>query len=159
MTKRRRLKRVASKNNWAGAQARQSGLTTSDTGSNPSGLHVIIGNYGNSVLSTIFATLIGISARLIKVTTEKSPWSWTGGVLLTKVVLLWRYGFEYFFKILFIYTFYNCIVPVGFLPWKIRVVFPGERQLRQSRAAQPTVHAGCFSVSIICWTLTWTRGS
>ena len=39
-----------------------------------------------------------------------------------------------------------------FLPWGIRVAFPGERQLRQSRATQPTqptVHAWCFSVSII----------
>ena len=23
-------------------------------------------------------------------------------------------------------TFYNCIVPMGFLPWEIRVAFPGE---------------------------------
>ena len=37
--------------------------------------------------------------------------------------------------------------------------FPGESQLRQSRATQPTVHAGCFSVSIIHRTLTWTTGS
>ena len=32
------------------------------------------------------------------------------------------------------YFFYNCIVPVGFLQWKIRVAFPGESQLRQRRA-------------------------
>ena len=32
-------------------------------------------------------------------------------------------------------------------------------QLRQSRATQPTLHAGCFSVSIIHRTLTWTAGS
>ena len=56
-------------------------------------------------------------------------------------------------------TIYNCIVPVGFLPWEIRVAFPGESQLRQSRSTQPTVHAGCFSVSIIHRTLTWTTGS
>ena len=36
-----------------------------------------------------------------------------------------------------------------FLPWEIRVAFPGESQLRQNRATQPRVHAGCFSVSII----------
>ena len=42
--------------------------------------------------------------------------------------------------------FNNYIVPMGFLPWEIRVAFPGERQLRQSRATQPTVHAGCFLV-------------
>ena len=29
------------------------------------------------------------------------------------------------------------------------VAFPGESQLRQSRATQPGVHAGCFSVSMI----------
>ena len=36
---------------------------------------------------------------------------------------------------------------------------PGKSQLRQSRATQPTAHAGCFSVSIIHRTLTWTTGS
>ena len=39
------------------------------------------------------------------------------------------------------------------------LLFPGESQLRQSRATQPTVHAGCFRVSIIHRTLTWTTGS
>ena len=48
---------------------------------------------------------------------------------------------------------------MGFLPWEIRVGFPGERQLRQSRATQPAVHAWCFSVSTIHRTLTWTTGS
>ena len=48
---------------------------------------------------------------------------------------------------------------MGFLPWEIRVVFPRESQMRQSRAAQPTVHAGCFSVSIIDQTLTWATWS
>ena len=45
--------------------------------------------------------------------------------------------------------FYNCIVPMGFFPWEIQVAFPRE----------PTVHAGCFSVSIIHQTLTWITGS
>ena len=45
---------------------------------------------------------------------------------------------------------------MGFLPRDILVAFPGESQLRQSRATLPTVHAGCFSVSIIHRTLTWT---
>ena len=58
-----------------------------------------------------------------------------------------------------LFTFYNCIVPVGFFPWEIRVAFPTESQLWQSRATQPTVHAGCFSVSIIHQTPTWTTGS
>ena len=57
------------------------------------------------------------------------------------------------------FTFYNCIVKRGFLPWEIRVAFPGESQLRQSRATQITMHAGCFSVSIIHRTLTWSTGS
>ena len=38
---------------------------------------------------------------------------------------------------------------MGFLPWEIRIAFPGESQLRQSHATQSTVHAACFSVSII----------
>ena len=45
-----------------------------------------------------------------------------------------------------------------FLPWEIRLVFPRESQLRQSRATQPTVHAECFSASIIHRTLTWLVG-
>ena len=36
---------------------------------------------------------------------------------------------------------------------------PRESQLRQSRATQPRVHSGCFSVSIVHRTLTWTTGS
>ena len=32
---------------------------------------------------------------------------------------------------------------------EIRVGFPGESQLRQSRATQPCVHAECFSIFII----------
>ena len=48
---------------------------------------------------------------------------------------------------------------MGFLPWGIRVAFLGESQVRQSGATQPTVHAGCFSVSIIHPTPTWTSGS
>ena len=30
------------------------------------------------------------------------------------------------------YYYYNCIVPVGFLPWETQVAFPWESQLRQS---------------------------
>ena len=48
---------------------------------------------------------------------------------------------------------------MGFLPWEIRVAFLWESKLRQCRATQPTVHAGCFIVSIINRTLTWTTGS
>ena len=39
------------------------------------------------------------------------------------------------------------------------LAMPEGSQMRQSRATQPTVHAGCFSVSIIHRTLTWTTGS
>ena len=56
-------------------------------------------------------------------------------------------------------TFYDCISRVGFLPREIRVAFPMESRLRQSGATQQTVHARCFSVSIIHRTLTWTTGS
>ena len=68
------------------------------------------------------------------------------------------YALYYIFDLDFLY-FDNCIVPVGFLLWEIRVAFPGDRQLRQSRTTQPTVHAGCFSVFIVHRTLTWTTGS
>ena len=48
---------------------------------------------------------------------------------------------------------------MGFLPWEIWVAFSRESQLWQSHSTQPKVHAGCFSVSTIHWTLTWTTGS
>ena len=57
------------------------------------------------------------------------------------------------------FFFNNCIVPMGFLPRENRVALLGESQLRQSRATQPRVHAGCFSVSIVQRTLTWATGS
>ena len=49
----------------------------------------------------------------------------------------------------------NCIVPLGLFLWKIRIVFLGESQLRQSRNSQPTMHAGYFYVFIIHRTPTW----
>ena len=57
------------------------------------------------------------------------------------------------------FFFNNCIVPMGFFPWEIEVALLRESQLRQSRTTQPTVRAGCFSVSIIHQTQTWTTGS
>ena len=69
------------------------------------------------------------------------------------------FAFFFFSPFFFNITFYICIVPMGFLPRKIRVAFPGESQLRQSRARKPTAPAGCFSVSKIHRTLTWTTGS
>ena len=46
-----------------------------------------------------------------------------------------------------------------FFHGKFGLLFPGESQLRQGCATQPTVHVECFSVSIIFQTLTWTTGS
>ena len=53
----------------------------------------------------------------------------------------------------------NCIVQMGFPPREIRVAFPRESKLQQSRGTQPTVHVGRFSVSITHRTLIWTTGS
>ena len=50
--------------------------------------------------------------------------------------------FIVFYFLLFFFYFYNCIVPVGFLPWEIQIAFPGESQLWQSCPTQPTVNAG-----------------
>ena len=61
---------------------------------------------------------------------------------------------HYYFK-----NLYNCIIQMGFLPWGIWVAFPRESQLGHSHATQRTVPAGCFSVSIIHQTLTWTTVS
>ena len=61
--------------------------------------------------------------------------------------------------IVLFYLSYHGVVPLGFLQWEIRVDFPRESQLRQSRATQPTVHAECFCVSLIHWALTWATGS
>ena len=47
---------------------------------------------------------------------------------------------------------------MAFLQWENQVTCPGESRLRQSRATQPTVHAGRFSVSIIHGTLTRDYG-
>ena len=78
-------------------------------------------------------------------------------------------GFKLFLKIhtdftspfFFFFSFFldSCIDPIGCLPWEIWVAFPLESQLQQSYATQPTVHGGCFIVSIIHRTLTWTTGS
>ena len=53
-----------------------------------------------------------------------------------------------------------CTIGISPSPWEIFVFFfPRESQLRQSRATQPTVHAGCLSVCLIHLTLTRTTGS
>ena len=38
---------------------------------------------------------------------------------------------------------------MGFLPWEDPVALPGECQLRQSRATQPTVNAGGVVVVVV----------
>ena len=75
--------------------------------------------------------------------------------LLSHIAAPSSFLFFFFCSIFFLTT----IVPHGFLLCEIQVAFSGESQLQQSRATQPTVHAGCFSVSIIHQTLTWTTGS
>ena len=77
---------------------------------------------------------------------------------LKTISIVIRYFFFFFLSFSFL-TFYNSIDPVGFLPWEIRVAFPGESQLQLNRATQLTVHAWCFSVSMIHRSLTWTTGS
>ena len=59
----------------------------------------------------------------------------------------------------FFVNFLQPFCPKGISPTRNSDCFLGESQLRQSRATKPTVHAGCFSVSIIHRTLTWTTGS
>ena len=78
-------------------------------------------------------------------------------IVLFYFILFLLLFFSFFF--FFFFFFYNCIVLLGFLSWEIWIAFRGESQLRQSRVTQHTVHAGCFSVSIIRRTLTWTTGS
>ena len=46
------------------------------------------------------------------------------GTLISALAAL----FFLFFFFFFFFFFYNCIVPMGFLPWEIRVAFPGEKQ-------------------------------
>ena len=62
-------------------------------------------------------------------------------------------SFLFFFLFFYFLQFY---CPNGVLSWENCVSFSGQSQLRQSRATQPTVHAKCFSVSIIHRTLAWT---
>ena len=57
-------------------------------------------------------------------------------------ILLYPRPFNIYYPFFFFFlTFYNCVVPMGFLPREIRVAFSGESQLPQSR--YPTYSA--------CW--------
>ena len=60
----------------------------------------------------------------------------------------------------FLYIFLTTALSFwGFFRGKFGLISPGESRLRQNRATQPTVHAGCFSISIIHRTRTWTQFS
>ena len=48
---------------------------------------------------------------------------------------------------------------MGFLPWEIRIPFPGETQLQQIALPNLGCMLDVFSVSIIHRTLTWTTAS
>ena len=78
-----------------------------------------------------------------------------GKVVLGLFVFLVTIIIFFFFS----FFFFTTVLSQWYFPWEIRIAFPGESKLRQSRAAQPTLPAGCFSVSIIHRTLTWTTGS
>ena len=60
-------------------------------------------------------------------------------------------------KLFYIDNFYNCIVPKDH--WEIRVAFSRGKPAATESRYQTTVHAGCFSVSLIHRTLMWTTGS
>ena len=77
----------------------------------------------------------------------------------SELVLIFTYGITYSFTFTFYLYFLQLYYPNGIFPREIRVAFPGESQLRQSRATQPAMHAGCFGVSIIHQTLTGTKES
>ena len=62
-------------------------------------------------------------------------------------------------RIYLIYLFSTVLSRWDFSHGKFELLFPGESQLRQGLATQPTVHAGYFSVPIIHRTLTLTTGS
>ena len=63
-------------------------------------------------------------------------------------------------ELLVLFTFFTIVLcQWDFFHRKFGLPSPGKAQLRQSRATQPKVHAGCLSVSIIHRTLIWTAGS
>ena len=99
--------------------------------------------------------LYNLSNLLFRLLFLHNPWKRSTG---TFKWLSWQpelKGEQYFYLLLF-----TTVMSLwDFSHGEIWVAFPGESQLRQSRATQPTVHTGCFSVSIIHQTLTWTTGS
>ena len=79
-----------------------------------------------------------------------TKWGWSIG----SEKAIWE-GILFFLFLLFT----TVLSQWDFYHGKFGLPFPGESQLRQSRATQLTVHGGCFSVFIIHRTLTWTTGS
>ena len=63
------------------------------------------------------------------------------------------------FGIFVVVFFEQLYCPIGISPMWNSGCFHRESQLRQIRATQPILHVGCFSVSIIHQTLTWTKES
>ena len=57
-------------------------------------------------------------------------------------------------RLLLLFTFYNCIVPMGFLPWEIQVAFPWGKPAATVSGYPSMMNAGCFNVSIIHQSLT-----
>ena len=86
--------------------------------------------------------LFSVRSVISSVYTEQPKLRYKSGYELT--LSIWNRTLYFFF----FWQLY-CIVQLGFLPRGIRVAFPGESQLRQSRATKPTVHSRCSSVSII----------
>ena len=72
---------------------------------------------------------------------------------------LYIFFYLFIFTSFFIYLFYHVTTIWShskFFHGNNQAAFPGKSQLRQSRATQTTVYAGCFGVSIFHRTLTWT---
>ena len=65
---------------------------------------------------------------------------------------------QQFFGFVYFLLFTTVLSQWGFSRGKFRLLSLGKAS-SDTRATQPTVHAGCFSVSIIHQTLTWAMGS
>ena len=70
----------------------------------------------------------------------------------------WLDGWLFVLLLFFAFYFTTLLSHRDFSHGKFGLLSPGKASC-DSRATQPTVHAGCFSVSIIHRTLTWITGS
>ena len=80
-------------------------------------------------------------------------------------LIMWSWNYRYGEKepsqwLCFLLLLFITIVQMEFLSWEIRIAFPEESQLRQSRATKPTVHTGYFDGSFLadgeCWESWWS---